>query len=64
MERSERRKADLVRTLEGLKRELEEEKTKLDAVLRDGTVEKLQKKSQTRLSALFTNVSRIYRKSG
>jgi len=54
----------LVRTLEGLKRELEEEKTKLDAVLRDGTVEKLQKKSQTRLTALFTNVSRIYRKSG
>lgn len=62
VERSERRKTDLIKTLESLEKELEQEKTILDGVLRDNTVEKLQKTSQTRLCALFTNVSLIYRK--
>ena len=56
-ERSERRKGELASTLEGLRGDLEEEKGKLEGMLRDKTVEKLQQNSHEKLSTLFTNVS-------
>jgi hypothetical protein len=56
-ERSERRKGELIGTLEGLRGELEEEKGRLEGMLRDKTVEQIQHSSHEKLSTLFTNVS-------